>query len=232
MRFGHWLAGGMLALSAAASAQFQLSPAQRAARAAATERDYQQTLQRLGLGALRPGVDGMHANARNAVNYDEAKVGPYVLPPLLRMQSGEPVRTATDWWSKRRPELVRLFDRDVYGRVPATAPVIHWQLKSTEQRSKGGVPVTTRHYIGKAAEDPKLAVELDLTLPSKAHGSVPLILELGFPEGFHFPGFPPPSSAGPDWTEQVAARGWGYAILVPYTVQPDDGAGLSGTAPA
>ncbi|HEX8667252.1 MAG TPA: hypothetical protein VF727_02645, partial [Allosphingosinicella sp.] len=31
---------------------------------------------------------------------------------------------------------------------------------------------------------------------------------------------------GPDWTELVAARGWGYAILVPSTAQPDDGAGL------
>jgi hypothetical protein len=115
----------------------------------------------------------------------------------------------------------------VYGRVPATAPTIHWQLKSTELRSKGGIPVTTRHYIGKAAEDPKLAIQLDVTLPSKGRRAVPLILELGFPEGFHFPGFPPPPNTGPDWTEQVIARGWGYAILVPYTVQPDDGAGLS-----
>jgi hypothetical protein len=53
---------------------------------------------------------------------------------------------------------------------------------------------------------------------------VPLILELGFPEGFRFPGYTPPP--GPDWTERVIERGWGYAILVPSTVQPDDGAGL------
>ena len=169
----------------------------------------------------------MHPDAPNAVNYDEAKVRGYVLPPLLKMQSGQPVRTAAQWWSKRRPELVRLFDREVYGRVPATAPVIRWQIKSTEQRSKAGVPVTTRHYVGKAAGHPKLAIQLDVTLPGKARGRVPLILELGFTEGFHFPGFPPPASTGPDWTEQVVGRGWGYAILVPYTVQPDDGAGLS-----
>jgi hypothetical protein len=205
----------------------QFSPAERAARAAATERDYHGTLQRLGLGPLRGGVDGMHPNARNAVNYDEAKVRRFTLPPLLKMQSGQPVRTAAEWWSKRRPELVRLFDREMYGRVPASAPVIHWELKSEEQRSKGGVPVTTRHYTGKAAEDPKLAIQLDVTLPDKVRGPVPLILELGFPEGFHFPGFPPPKNAGPDWTEQVIGRGWGYAILVPYTVQPDDGVGLS-----
>jgi hypothetical protein len=227
MRLVPFLAAGALAVSAAAFAQFQFSPAERAARAAATERDYEQTLQRLGLGPLRPGVDGMHPDASDAVNYDESKVRRYALPPLLKMQSGGPVRTSSDWRSRRRPELVRQFDHEVYGRVPATAPAMHWQLKSTEQRSKGGVPVTTRHYIGKAAEDLKLAIELDVTLPDKPRGPVPLILELGFPEGFHFPGFPPPANAGLDWTEQVVGRGWGYAILVPYTVQPDDGAGLT-----
>jgi hypothetical protein len=227
MRMFIRIVAAALAFSTAANAQFQLTPAERAARAAATERDYHETLQRLGLGSLRAGVDGMHPDAPNAVNYDEARVRPYVLPPLLTMRDGRPVQTAADWWSKRRPQLVELFDREMYGRVPAKAPVIHWELKSTEQRSKAGMAVATRHYVGKATEDPRLAIELDVTLPEKARGPVPLVLELGFPEGFHFPGFPPPPNGGPDWTEQVAARGWGYAILVPYTVQPDDGAGLS-----
>lgn len=169
----------------------------------------------------------MHPSAPNAVNYDEANVRPYTLPAVLKIQSGKPVRTAADWWTRRRPELVRLFDREMYGRVPATAPVIHWQIKSSEKRSKAGVAATTRHYVGTAAGDPKLAIQLDVTLPDKARGPVPLILELGFPEGFHFPGFPARANAGPDWTEQVIGRGWGYAIIVPYTVQPDDGAGLS-----
>lgn len=221
------LAITLIAVPTAAVSQFQFTPAERAARSAATERDYLQTLQRLGLPTLRPGVDGMHADAPNAVNYDEAKVRPYTLPPLLKMQSGQPVRTAAQWRLKRRPELVRLFDSEMYGHVPATAPAIRWELKSTEPRLKGGVPVTTRHYVGKAAQDPRLAIELDVTLPNKARGRVPMILELGFPEGFHFPGFPPPANAGPDWTEQVTKRGWGYSIIVPYTVQPDDGAGLS-----
>ena len=227
MRVASAFAVILLALSTGARAQFQLSPAERAARAAATERDYLQTLERLGLRALRPGVDGFHADAPNAVNYDEAKVRPYVLPSLLKMPSGPSVRTASDWWSERRRQLQELFDREIYGRVPATAPVIHWELKSTEQRLKATKEVTTLHYVGKATENAKLAIELDVTLPIKANRPVPLILELGFPEGFHFPGFPPPANSGPDWTEQIISRGWGYAILVPSTVQPDDGAGLS-----
>lgn len=211
----------------AVPAMAQFSPSERAARSERTQQDYKLTLQRLGLASLRGGVDGMHPDASNAVNYDETKVRTYKLPPLLRMQSGQPVRSAADWRIRRRPELIRLFDREVYGRVPATAPAIRWELQRTEHRTRAGTPVTTRHYRGRAAGDPKLAIQLDVTLPDKARGPVPLILGLGFPEGFRFPGFPPPQNAGPDWTEQVIGRSWGYAILVPYTVQPDDGAGLS-----
>ena len=225
MRVRPIILGCVLAGSAAAFAQF--SPAERAVRGAATEQDYRATLARLGLAQVRTGVDGMHPNAPNAVNYDEAKVGSYALPPLLKLQSGRPVRMASEWWTRRRPELISLFDREMYGRVPATAPKIRWELASTELRSKAGIPVATRHYVGKAAEDPKLAIELDVTLPQESGKPAPLVLELGFKEGFRFPGFKPPPQVGPDWTEQVVSRGCGYAILVPYSVQPDDGAGLS-----
>jgi hypothetical protein len=226
MSFFRCAVASFLAVSALpAIAQF--SPAERAARANATEQDYQQTLGRLGIGPLRPGVDGVHADAPNAVNYDEGKVRPVNLPPLLKMQDGKPIRTGADWTSKRRPELIRLFNREVYGRVPTKAPTIHWKLASTKQRSKAGAPVTTRHYVGHAVADPTLAIQLDVTLPQGSGRPVPVIMELGFPEGFRFPGFNPPPNPGPDWTDQVIGRGWGYAVLVPYSVQPDDGAGLS-----
>jgi hypothetical protein len=34
-------------------------------------------------------------------------------------------------------------------------------------------------------------------------------------------------SNGPTWQQQVLARGWGYAMITPTTIQPDNGAGLS-----
>lgn len=221
------VAVSIVLLFSSLSSAAQLSVAERSSRAAATEEDYRQTLRMLGLAALRPGVDGLNPRAANAVNYDESKVRTYHLPPLLRLQNGMPVRTRSDWWNKRRPELVRLFDGEVYGRVPSTAPVIRWKLERTERRVKAGRLVTTRHYRGEAIGQPEPAIALDVTVPAKVRGAVPVILELGFPEGFHFPGFPPVANSGPDWTEQVVTRGWGYAILVPYTVQPDDGAGLT-----
>ncbi|HEY1490412.1 MAG TPA: acetylxylan esterase, partial [Verrucomicrobiae bacterium] len=35
------------------------------------------------------------------------------------------------------------------------------------------------------------------------------------------------SNTGPTWQQQVLARGWGYAVVMPYTVQADNGAGLT-----
>src|SRR5262249_47461362 len=37
----------------------------------------------------------------------------------------------------------------------------------------------------------------------------------------------PPAPTGPTWQQQVLARGWGYATIIPTTVQSDNGAGLT-----
>jgi hypothetical protein len=52
------------------------------------------------------------------VNYDEAKVGTYSLPDPLRLNNGKPVRDAKTWYSKRRPEIVEMFETQQYGRAP------------------------------------------------------------------------------------------------------------------
>jgi hypothetical protein len=216
------LALGLFAAVAATALAQPPSPERRAA----TEADYRATMARLGIASVRAGADGFNRSAPNAANYDEAKAGmASPLPPLLRTARGRAVTSVAMWWHVRRPELVALFDREVYGRVPATAPKIDWVLASTERREKAGIAVVTDHFRGRAGGG-KVDIELDLTLPAAAKRPVPVVMELGFPEGFHFPGFPVPPRTGPDWMEQVIGRGWGYAILVPTTIQPDDGAGL------
>jgi hypothetical protein len=51
-------------------------------------------------------------------NYDEALVGTYTLPDPLVLANGKPVRDAKTWTEKRRPEIVRLFEDNEYGRSP------------------------------------------------------------------------------------------------------------------
>ncbi len=197
-----------------AAAQFNPSPE----RQAATEKDYRETLARLGITHMRPGADGYNKQSPNYVNYDDSKAGPSSPPPPLITVAHA---TASWWRNVRRPQLLRLFEDEMYGRVPATAPRIDWRLDSEQHLTKNGVDVIERHYRG-TAKGGTLAIDLSETVPEAAR-HVPLVLELGFPEGFHFPGAPVPADP---WTAQVLRRGWAYAIIVPYTVQPDDGAGL------
>src|SRR6516165_10370312 len=83
------------------------------------EQDHQRLLDLLHIRSLRRGPDG-DPQSPNAANFDEQKVAPNLhLPDPLVLNDGVRVATAEMWWTERRPEIVELFDREVYGRVPA-----------------------------------------------------------------------------------------------------------------
>ena len=71
------------------------------------------------------------------VNYDEAKVGTYTLPDPLRFPDGKPVRSVKDW-AKRRPQIVRLFEEDQYGRAPGRPSGMTFDVFDKGTRSLGG----------------------------------------------------------------------------------------------
>ena len=78
----------------------------------------------LGIKALRPGPSG-NENAPNHANYDEALANPYPnVPDPLTMNNGEKVTTAKMWWEKRRPEMVEMYSKYVYGLVPENMPKV------------------------------------------------------------------------------------------------------------
>lgn len=194
----------------------------------AADIDRRAMLDRLGIAETRPGADGFNRDAPNAANYDEAKAGSPKLPELLRFADGTPVTTAKGW-ERRRREIVELFDREVYGRLPATAPAIRWRIEREERAVEGGIPVIKRWLTGVAdnhdAPHAKAEIALRYTVPAEAKRA-PVILSFGFPEGFRFPGPPRAPDPGPPYTEQLLKRGFGYAVIVANSVQADNGGGL------
>jgi hypothetical protein len=231
------------ALAAVAAAQPPApTPEQRAAQERiqqASQADRQKMLDQLGITTpLRPGRNGSNPQAANYANYDESKANPYPkLPDPLVLNDGKKVKSAKEWWSKRRPELVELFDREIYGRVPKVTPKVTWEVTSTTNETNGDVPIVVKKLAGHVDNSsyPAVTVDIQLTLstPANAKGPVPVIMEFGF--GAFGPGRGPVAGrgpapgapAGPTWQQQVLAKGWGYAILVPNSIQADNGAGLT-----
>jgi hypothetical protein len=196
----------------------------------ASEQDRQKMLDALHIASLRPGVN---ARQVGSANYDEAKANPYPdLPDPLVMKSGKKVTTARMWWEQRRPEIVEDFDREIYGRLPKSIPKVNWEATGATQEVVGGVPVTTKTLVGHVDNSsyPQITVDIQLwlTTPANAKGPVPVIMVFGGPPGAGRRGGPGPGApAGPTWQEQVLAKGWGYASLVPGSIQADNGAGLT-----
>lgn len=196
----------------------------------ATQQDYRETLQMLGIASTRPGPSG-NPQAANAANVDEAKASPYTsLPHALVLNNGKKVTDAKTWWNHRRPQIVEDFDREVYGRVPAAVPGVMWEVASISNDTVGGIPVVAKRLVGRVDNSsyPAIAVNIQMTLttPAAATLSVPVMINLGFqfPPGFRMPAGM--QTQGPTWQEQVLQKGWGYAVLVPTSFQADNGAGL------
>ena len=205
------------------------------------EQDHQRTMDLLGMKSIRRGRDG-NPDSPFAANYDETKANPFpALPDPLILNDGKRVNTARRWWQQRRPQIVELFDREIYGRVPYTTPKVTWEVTSTKSGTNGDVPILTKSLVGHVDNSayPLITVniQLELTTPTNASGPVPVMLEFGFIGTRPFgprPGSPtgvtssaPAPAPGPTWQQQVLARGWGYATIAPCSIQADNGAGLT-----
>ena len=199
-----------------------------------SEQDHQRTMDLLHITSLRRGVDS-DPSSSHAANYDDSRVETYTLPDPLKLKDGKKVTTAKVWWKKRRPEIVEDFDREILGRAPRQTPKVTWEVTSTTKEMNGDVPVITKKLVGHVDNSsyPLITVNLDLTLstPADSKGPVPVMMELSWSPEFlaaiakRFPELKPPP--GPTWQQQVLARGWGYASLIPTSVQADNGEGLT-----
>ena len=113
------------------------------------EEDHKRMMDLLKISELRRGRNGMNPQDPNFANYDEAKANPFPdLPDPLVLKNGKRVTTASEWWKKRRPEIVEDFDREVYGRVPKVTPKVTWTVTSSTPGKNGDVDIVTRQLVG------------------------------------------------------------------------------------
>jgi len=192
--------------------------------------DHKRMMDLLNIKSIRRGADGNPKSA-NAANLDESKANPYPdLPDPLTLKDGRKVTTAEVWIKERRPEIVEDFEREVYGRVPKETPKVKWEVKATKKETIGSVPAVTKTLVGRVDNSSyplvNVNIALTLTTPENASGPVPVIMEFGF----FFGGNAPPGGRAmprPEWQSLLLAKGWGYAIISPNSIQEDNGGGLT-----
>ena len=174
------------------------------------DQDHQNMMDQLGIRALRPGPSG-NENAPNHANYDESLANPFPnIPDPLTLNNGQRVTTATTWWDQRRPELVEMFSKYVYGRVPIHVPKVRWTVTSVDREMIGFTPVIAKDLIGEVDNSsyPALRVRIHMTLviPANAKGPVPALMMFGRA------GFPAPNEPSGDEFDRINAA-W-KALLV------------------
>jgi hypothetical protein len=178
-------------------------------------------------------------------NYDESKVPPYTLPDPLLLSTGERVTTAEMWTKRRRPEIVELFETQVYGRMMPPLQATAFEVYSVDRTALGGAAVrkqVTALFTGRS-DGPKM--DLLIYLPAAARGPVPLFVGLNF-QGNHAihpdPGIRLSQSwmrpgkgvvnnrateesrgaAASRWpVEKILARGYGLATIYYGDIDPD-----------
>lgn len=192
------------------------------------EAEHQREMRLLNIKKLRPERNGTDPTSPLATNYDQSLANPYPRrPDVLKRTNGQETTTAKEWWTLRRPELVKIYNDVVYGRTPKHIPKVTWEVTATHEDTIGGIKVVTKDLVGHVDNAAAPSIQVDIkaqeTLPAGVKGHIPMIIELGY---LGRPPFQAPPEPGPDWKTQLLQLGWGFTIYDPTSVQADNAAGL------
>ena len=101
-------------------------------------------------------------------NYDEALAGTYTLPDPLLLENGKPVRDAKTWTTKRRPEIVRLFEENQYGRSPGRPEAMSFEIFDKGTPALDGKAIRRQVTIYFSADKAGPKMDLLVYLPAGA----------------------------------------------------------------
>ncbi|MBN1401893.1 MAG: acetylxylan esterase [Anaerolineae bacterium] len=183
-------------------------------------------------------------------NYDEALVPPYQLPNPLVSADGSPVSDARMWTERRRPEILGLFEEQVYGRAPARPEGLSFETTSVVRDALDGRATRKEvsiHLPGKTEH----TIEVLIYIPNHRSSPAPAFVGLtylGNQEVHPDPGITLYRGWVPDWrirgldtgvqnhraseasrgalaagwcVEQILARGYALATACTGDLDPD-----------
>lgn len=156
-----------------------------------------------------------------AQNYDESKVGVYQLPELLITQSGETVSTPEQWEKIRRPEILQLFENQVYGQVPKDFDDIRFKVTNEDKKAMNGKATLKEVAITVTRNNKSVILNLRMFTPNKAKKPVPMFLVINH-RGVKTMDVTRQNKDGFWPAEEVIEAGYGISGFDVIDVSPDD----------
>ena len=110
---------------------------------------------------------------------DEANVPEYKLPDVLTRFNGGKVKSAKVWFNKQRPEILKKFTDEVYGRVPGKLEITEVKVWETSNDAINGIAIRKQLSLFFKKGDRNLEVSVLMYLPKSAQ-KVPVFLAYNF----------------------------------------------------
>lgn len=115
------------------------------------------------------------------INYDEVKVPEYKLPSALIAQDGKVVDSEDEWINYQRQYILRLFEKNVYGKLPPCPDNIKFEVLNIKKDALDNT-VTRKeiriHLLMNSGK--KDYLDLLLYIPNNAKVTPPVFLGLNF----------------------------------------------------
>jgi len=121
---------------------------------------------------------------RKDTNVLEEKVPKYTLPDPLTMASGEKVADADAWRRTRRPEILTLFQKHVYGIAPGRPKGMTFDVFDTDAKALGGKAKRKQITVRFTGDADGPSMDILLYLPAAVTGPTPIFVALNF-QGNH-----------------------------------------------
>ncbi len=110
------------------------------------------------------------------VNYDEETVPTYNLPDLLQTKGGKKVKNVFTWEKKRRPELLNLFEENIYGKMPNSFDSIKFKITNEATDAMNGKAHLKEVQITVWNKGNSVSIPIVLFIPNHLNKPAPTFL--------------------------------------------------------
>ncbi len=121
-------------------------------------------------------IVSVQAQDHKESNYDESKVPQYTLPDPLKTQAGKTVNNKNQWEKTRKPEILRLFEDNIYGQIPKDYDSIRYSVSNENPNSMNGKAHLKEVLIEVFRMNKSVKINLVLFIPNNAPKPAPAFL--------------------------------------------------------